>query len=114
VRIGAFALVLTLQDTASIVVFALAYGFTFSITAPLTVVFVNNVYGREHLGTLSGLINMVHQVSGGAGALVGAVIFDRWGSYDWAFVVMLALALLAAVTTFQLSEKRLAGAPAAA
>ena len=112
IRVGVFALIIYSQSTAGIAVFALLYGFTFLITAPLAVVFTANMFGQARLGAVSGLINMVHQVSGGLGALVGAAIFDRWGSYDGAFVLMLALALLATALTLLLTERRPAPAEA--
>jgi hypothetical protein len=36
---------------------------------------------------------MVHQMFGGLGALAGALIFDHWGSYYGAFVLMLGLSI---------------------
>ena len=106
-RIGLFAYIPIFQDTASIAVFALLYGFTFTMTAPLTVVFVSNIFGTSRLGTLSGLINMVHQVAGGLGAVLGAVIFDWRGSYDAAFVIMLALAFVGTFAAIALRERPL-------
>ena len=104
-RIGLFGYILVFQDTVSIAAFALLYGFTFTITAPLTVVFAANIFGTARLGTVSGLINMVHQVAGGLGALLGAGIFDWRGSYDGAFVLMLALALVGVAATVALREQ---------
>lgn len=107
-RIGIFAFVLLFQSTASIVAFALMYGFTFLITAPLTVVYAGSLFGAARLGTVSGLISMVHQIAAGAGAVIGAVVFDLRGSYDWAFALMLALSVVAAAATTQVREKPLA------
>ena len=100
-RVAIFAGILYFQSTAGILAFALAYGFTFLITAPLTVVFAGNIFGSARLGSISGVISMVHQIAGGLGALVGALIFDQWGSYDRAFLLMLLLSIsaLAAVAT---------------
>lgn len=106
-RIGLFAYIPIFQDTASITVFALLYGFTFTMTAPLTVVFVSNIFGTSKLGTISGLINMVHQVAGGLGAALGAVIFDWRGSYDTAFIIMLVLAVVGTVAVIALRERPL-------
>ena len=92
-RIGIFALIIAVQNTPAIVVFALLYGFTFLMTAPLTVIFSRDIFGAARLGTVSGVISMVHQIFGGLGALVGALIFDYRGSYDSAFVLMLALSI---------------------
>ena len=113
-RIVLFSLILASQNTATIVVFALLYGFTFMITAPLVVVFVGNIFGSARLGAVSGIVSMVHQVSGGTGTLVGAVIFDRLGSYDWAWVVLLGMAVLAAGFTAIVRERPLASARAEA
>ena len=111
-RIGIFAFIINFRDTPSIVAFALLYGFTFLITAPLTVVFAGNLFGPARLGTVSGMISMVHQISGGLGALIGAVIFDRWHSYDAAFVLMLALAVVGTATSLLVRDKPLVPATA--
>ena len=46
------------------------------------------------LGTLAGIVTMVHHMFGGLGAYVGALSFDRTGSYDSAFAVMALTSLL--------------------
>ncbi len=104
-RIAIFALVFFVQDTPAIIAFALLYGFTFLITAPLTIVFAGNMFGSGNLGTVSGFISMVHQIAGGLGALAGAIIFDVRGSYDAAFLLMLGLAIVAAVLTILVRER---------
>ena len=96
-RIGLFAAILADQAVPSIAVFALLFGSTFWVTAPLAVIFVRAAFGTAHLGALSGLIVMIHHMCGGLGALVGAVAFDRQGNYDTVFMLMVALSLLAAV-----------------
>lgn len=94
-RIFVFGFIIYFQSTPAIMVFALLYAFTFLITAPLTVIFASNMFGMPRLGTVSGLITMVHQIASGLGAFVGAAIFDGFGSYDNAFILMFALAILA-------------------
>ena len=103
-RLPVFAFVLFVQETPAIAAFAFLYGFTLLITAPLTVVFAGNLFGPSRLGAVSGLINAVHQITGGLGAFVGAVIFDRWESYDGAFVLMAALASVALAATLSLQR----------
>ena len=110
-RIGIFALVILNQDTPSVIIFALLYGFTFLMTAPLTVMFSGNIFGTTRLGRVSGTISGVHQVSGGLGALAGALSFDIWGSYDRAFALMLALSVVATVGTLLVRDKEARGAP---
>ena len=50
--------------------------------------FVRDHFGLKHLGALTGLITMVHQIFGGIGAYGGALIFDATGRYDAAFVTV--------------------------
>ncbi|MCY4416369.1 MAG: MFS transporter [Chloroflexi bacterium] len=104
-RIGIFALIILSQANASVIVFALLYGFTFLMTAPLTVMFSGNIFGQSRLGRISGTISAVHQISGGLGALAGALSFDIWGSYQQAFMLMLALSILATVATLMVRDR---------
>ena len=110
IRMFIFAFIIFDQSTASIFVFGLLYGLTFLITAPLTVVFVGNIFGTARLGTLAGSISMAHQFAGGAGAFFGAWIFDNRGSYDDMFRLLLILSVAAAVLTTLVRERRVGGA----
>lgn len=110
-RIGIFTLILLSQSQASVIAFALLYGFTFLMTAPLTVMFSGNIFGRERMGRISGTISGVHQVSGGLGALVGALAFDIWGSYDRAFALLLALSIVATVGTLLVRDRAVPRVP---
>ena len=103
-RTGIFALILLAQSTPAILAFGLLYGFTFLITAPLTVVFLGNIYGPHRLGTLTGTVSMIHQIMGGLGALAGGWIYDLTGAYNAAFVLMLALSLAATALTLIVRE----------
>ncbi len=101
-RVAVFALIAVDQSPLSIAVFALVFGATFLVTAPMTVLFVRDHFGLKHLGALTGLITMVHQIFGGIGAWGGALVFDATGTYDAAFIVMLAASALALVLTLPL------------
>ena len=110
-RIGIFSFIAVYQSTAGIMIFAALYGFTFYITAPLTVIFGGKIFGPARLGTVAGLISSFHMVAGGIGALTGAAIFDHWGSYDRAFVLMLAMSVVAAAVTLLVREQRVTFIP---
>jgi predicted MFS family arabinose efflux permease len=101
-RVGIFGLIAVDQSPLSIAVFALVFGATFLVTAPMTVLFVRDQFGTKHLGALTGLITMVHQIFGGIGAWGGALTFDATGTYDAAFVLMLAVSALALALTLLL------------
>ena len=97
-----FVAVLIYKDTAAIALFAVMFGLTFWITAPLTVVFVRNAFGEKSLGALSGFVTMVHHICGGLGALFGAAVFDADGSYDACFALMAGCALAGGVLSLGL------------
>ena len=105
-RIGIFVLVILSQSKPAVMMFALLYGFTFLMTAPLTVIFSGNIFGSARLGRISGTISMIHQISGGIGALAGALAFDIWGSYDRAFLLMLTLSVVATAGTLLVRDRR--------
>ena len=110
-RIGIFALIILSQAKASVIVFALLYGFTFLMTAPLTVMFSGNIFGQRRMGRVSGTISGVHQISGGLGALVGALSYDIWGTYEYAFVLLLALSIAATVGTLLVRDRAIPRVP---
>lgn len=101
-RIAIFALVLVDQSAPALTLFAMLFGITFWLTAPLTVIFVRDAFGTVNLGALSGLIVMVHHMCGGLGAYLGAVIFDLQGHYDTAFALMFGLSVAAGLMTLGL------------
>ena len=105
------AALLASREPAVIVGAALLFGVTFWVTAPLTVVFGRESAAMSLLGTVTGLITMVHHSAGGLGALVGATIFDAEGSYDSAVVLMFALSVIALALSLVLP---LCGPPAVA
>jgi predicted MFS family arabinose efflux permease len=104
-RIAVFALIGVDQSPASIALFALVFGATFLVTAPMTLLFVREHFGTRHLGALTGLITMVHQIFGGIGAYGGALIFDRTGGYDAAFLIMLIASAIALGLTLMMRPR---------
>ena len=104
-RIAIFALILVDRSPLSIAVFALGYGVTFWATAPLTVIFVRDLFGGRNLGLISGLVTMGHHIAGGLGALTGAVLFDSDGDYLAAFYLMLVLSLIATAVTWRFARR---------
>jgi len=104
-RIAAFALIMLDQSALSITVFALLFGFTFLMTAPLLVVFARQAFGMVNLGAITGLIVMIHHMCGGIGAWIGAAIFDTRGGYDAAFALMLGSSVLGCLLCAALDRK---------
>ena len=104
-RIAAFALIMVDQSPATIAGFALLFGFTFLMTAPLLVVFARQAFGMVNLGAITGLIVMIHHLCGGIGAWIGAALFDAKAGYDAAFALMFVSSVFACLLSAALARK---------
>ena len=105
-RIGLFLLILKYQNQVTFYIFALTFGFTFLITAPLTATLVGRLYGFRHVGLLSGFVTTVHHFGGGFWVYVGGLLFVKTGSYRLIFTLSAILALIALLCTLFIKEKR--------
>jgi MFS family permease len=105
-RVFAFLLVIAYQNLTSFYVFALVFGFSYLVTAPLTPTLVGRLYGFSHVGVLSGFITTVHHLGGGFAAWGGGVLFDMTGSYQAVLVISAILAAIAAVSTMLIRQRR--------
>ncbi|HEY3278237.1 MAG TPA: MFS transporter [Syntrophorhabdaceae bacterium] len=105
-RVFLFAMVLKFKSVTSLYVFALAFGFTHLITAPLTPMLVGKLYGVRHLGILTGVINTAHFLGAGFWPYAAGVIFDITGTYQIAFAFLAVMAFVAAVSMLFLKERR--------
>jgi len=105
-RIGVYVLILKYQNLISFYIFAMVFGFTFLITAPLTATLAGRLYGFGHVGLLSGFITTVHHLGGGFWAYIGGLLFDKTGSYRLIFIFSAILAMIAMLCTIFINERR--------
>lgn len=101
-----FLMILRFQNLLSFYIFAVVFGFTFLITAPLITTLVGRLYGFAHIGLITGFITTIHHLGGGFWAYVGGVIFDSTGSYRLIFIFSAVLAAVAAFCGVLIREKR--------
>ncbi len=104
-RIAVFGLIVVDQSVWSVAIFALVFGATFFVTAPLTVLFVRDSFGLKNLGALTGLITMVHHICGGLGAWLGGRIFDETGDYRIAFITAFVASIGALAATLAMRRQ---------
>jgi MFS family permease len=81
----------------SVWLFGAAMGVLWLSTVPLTTGLVGQIYGVRHLGLLGGVVFFGHQIGSFLGAWLGGRIFDATGSYDWAWVLVIAFGAFAAL-----------------
>ncbi len=106
IRIVLFWLVLSLQTPATFYAFALTFGFTHLMTAPLTPTLVGKLYGFSHVGVIAGLVTTIHHLSGGFWTYVGGLSHDLTGSYQLAFFISAIMALIAFICCLFMREQR--------
>ena len=105
-RLVLFVLIISRQNLYTFYIFAVMFGFTFLITAPLTTTLVGKLYGFSHIGLISGFITMIHHMGGGLWAYIGGWSFDMSGSYKWSFIVSAIMACIALICTLMIRENR--------
>ncbi|UCD72123.1 MAG: MFS transporter [Syntrophobacterales bacterium] len=105
-RVLLFLLILKYQNLASFYIFALSFGFTYLITAPLTPILIGRLYGISHVGVITGFITTIHHLGGGFWAYMGGLIFDQMGSYRLAFILSAIMALVAVISSIFIVERR--------
>lgn len=68
--------------------FPISFGFGFLVGGALSLptLLLANYYGRAHLGTIAGILQMVRGISLGSGPLIAAMVYDATGGYSRAFV----------------------------
>jgi MFS family permease len=106
VRGVAFLSLILLPGTAALWAFAVIGGGSWLATVPLTTSLTADVYGVKKIGTLAGLINMAHQLGGGAAVIIFGWVFATWGTYDPTFAAGAAFLLLAGIVSLSIREKR--------
>jgi MFS family permease len=105
-RALSIAALLALPPTATTMLwFAVAMGLSYMAVLPPTVHLLGQHFGVERLGTLFGVVMVVHQLGGFAGAWLGGVAAAATGSDTLLWTVDLSLALLAAALQWPLMRR---------
>ncbi len=106
------AMVLLPFSEAGLWIFAVAFGFLWLSTVPLTTALVGDIFGPRYMATLVGFVFFSHQLGSAAGVWVGGWAYDVTGSYDTVWWFAVALGLVAALLHWPIDERRHAPAPA--
>ena len=86
--------------------FAIAAGFSWVASVPLTLALTADVYGLRVLATISGITFLCHQVGSFIMVLLAGVLFDLTGSYTLPFAIAGSLLFPAALAAYTIKEKR--------
>jgi MFS family permease len=102
------------KTAVNVYLFAAGLGFTWLATVPPTAGLVGKLFGTRYLATLFGLTLLSHQIGGFLGAWLGGVVVAQSGSYQWMWLIDIALALTAALICLPIREAKLVPQPALA
>lgn len=98
------------DDVVLLFVFAVIFGTLDFATVPPTAGLVASHIGVNTMGLTMGIMFLGHSIGGAIGSITGGWMFDSFARYDWVWIIALALALLAAVLSWSVPEKRESGA----
>ena len=84
--VSLFALIVA-QDMTMLYVYAVFHGLTMGGWPTIANVAWASYYGRQHQGAIRGFVTPIGNVMGAASPVLGGIMWDRYGSYDLAFVV---------------------------
>ncbi len=85
-------------------VFACTLGFLWLGTVPLTSGLVGQIFGVRYVSTLFGIVFLSHQLGSFFGAWGAGYVYAATGSYDFAWQVSIAIAVLAALLHWPIKD----------
>jgi predicted MFS family arabinose efflux permease len=91
----------------SVYAFAVALGFLWLSTVPVTNSVVAQIFGVRYLAMLSGFAFFSHQIGSFLGAWLGGKFYDLTGSYDLMWYLSIALAVLAGLINLPIDEREI-------
>jgi len=95
-RVGAFSLLFLTRDPATLMVVAAIGGFSLTGSFALASALTADIFGRFSVGSIFGLIFLVHQMGAALGSWLSGFLFDVSGGYGIAFAVTCGLLLVGA------------------
>lgn len=105
-RAASFLLLLYVApDIRLLYLFVLLFGLVDYSTVPITVGLAISHLGVRRIGLAMGLISSGHALGGAAGALLGGLLFDALGNYEWLWIGSMALSIMAGLLVLTLKDK---------
>ena len=96
--------VLLPASPASAIVFGALIGFLWLGTVPLTSGLVAVFFGARHMSMLYGIVFVSHQLGSALGAWLSGYLYEQTGSYDSAWMLAIALGIVAAALHYPIRE----------
>jgi len=96
IRVAAFSMLFLVQEPVALMVVASIGGLGMAGSLAMTSALSADIFGRFSVGSIFGLIFLIHQMGAALGAWLAGFLFDLSGGYGLAFAVSCGLLLLGA------------------
>lgn len=107
VRGVGFLALLALPVSSGLWAFAVLAGSSWLATVPQTSALAAEIYGVRNSGAITGMLTMVHMLSGAVAVLAAGLAYDYFGSYDAVWLAATAMLAAAAFLAWMLREREL-------
>jgi MFS family permease len=97
-------MLLSATSISSLYLYAVIYGFGYGSLAPILPILAADRFGRHVLGSIYGLLTFFVGVGGSIGPILGGIIYDKYGSYQYLWEINVAL--LAVISIIILTLKK--------
>ena len=97
-------LLLNASSVSSLYIYAIVYGFGYGSLAPILPILAADRFGRHVLGSIYGMLTFFIGVGGSIGPILGGIIYDKFGSYQYLWEINVAL--LAVISIIILTLKK--------
>lgn len=111
-RALALALLFVVREPATLILVAAIGGFGMAGSLAMTSALTGDLFGRFSVGSIFGLIFLVHQVGASLGSWLAGFLFDLTSGYGAAFGVACGFLLLGALLSLTIDERFRRHAPA--
>jgi MFS family permease len=97
-------LLLNVQGPLTLYLAALVYGFGYGSLAPMIPLLVADRFGRNVLGSIYGLLTFFIGTGGAIGPVLGGLIYDKFGSYHYLWMINMVVLVCIAVAILTLKK----------
>jgi Major Facilitator Superfamily. len=97
-------LLLNAHSVSSLYLYAIIYGFGYGSLAPILPIIAADRFGRHVLGSIYGLLTFFIGVGGSIGPVLGGIIYDKFGSYQYLWGINVILLTLISMIILTLKK----------
>jgi len=102
----AVLLLLTIKSVAVVWLYVILYGFSMGGIIVLLPLVVGHFFGLAAFGTLVGAVSFIQGIGASGGAFISGLMYDYFGSYQYALILFLCIYLIAIATIFMAGKPK--------